>query len=94
MTTPSATLTPRPNTHMRLDHDVAAELRVARQEHRLAARSTSRPSRIARSRKARLHRRLGGGELHAVVDAHHLLLGGHAGDRRQPAPAGDLDASR
>ena len=53
MIAPSSIATPLPNTTCGSISDVAADLRVHRQEHRLRARSASRPSSIARRRSRR-----------------------------------------
>ena len=73
-----------------LDDDVAADLGVEREEHRLGSDK----------RRALGHRppaqpilqfRLGPGELRPVVDAHHLLFVGHERPRDEAPRVGDFD---
>ena len=75
---------------MGLDEDVAADLGVEGQEHGLG-RDQRRALAHGAAAQPILQRRLGGGELRPVVDAHHLLLVRLEGARHEAARVGDLD---
>ena len=90
MTAPSSISTPRPDHDMGLDEDVAANSGVERQEHRLGS-DQRRALGHRPPAQPILQRRLGGGELRPVVDAHHLLLVGDQGPRDEAPRVGDLD---
>jgi hypothetical protein len=71
----------RAEDHIGLDKDVRRDLGVEAEEHRL--RGDERHAGDHRlASQARLHDRLGLGELRAIVDPHHLgFRRGHDGDR-------------
>ena len=80
----------RADHDMGLDHHVAADLGVERQEHGLG-RGQRRAADHGAAAQPVLHRGFCGGELGAIVDAHDLALVCDQGARDKAAGVGDLD---